>query len=366
MSEVTNVSDLPVRTPRTCVRTAFRAFSVVAVLVAMASGVCAQVVIDRAASILIYPEIIASDTRDTTIQIVNTSNAVVHARCFYVNFAGTCVTSAAPCVTTNDCSDCVQSGAVTDFAVDLTLQQPAFWVASQGRASGPGALVPPVTIPFFGELVCVEVNADRAPISGDHLIGEATITDTSSGDVAKSHAAGIQGLAANNGDNVLCLGGGVTPECPTGAEYAACPQSWLLDFVPDGTQDGILGAGSAVHTNLAVVPCTLDLLNQNPGQTTVGFQVSNQFAQTFSSSRQSSALFDTPITSIDTTNPTQSIFARTTLGTDYARAVMASAQGNGFIATGQEFHTTGTSAPSEALSPYPQGAHAAGDRITLP
>jgi hypothetical protein len=121
-----------------------------------------------------------------------------------------------------------------------------------------------------------------------------------------------------------------------------------------------------VHTNLTVVPCTLDLLNQAPGQATVGFLVANQFAQRFSAATGSTRLFDTPVTSIDSPGrPEASIFGRTFLGTDYAHTVMSSVQGNGFVAMGQEFHTSGAST-SEALSPYPQGAHAVGDLITLP
>lgn len=335
----TTSSGLPVRTRGACARATCRAFSVFATLVTVASGVSAQVVIDQAASILIYPEVVADGTRDTTIQIANTANSVEHARCFYVDV----------------------SGGEIDFAIDLTLQQPTLWVASFGREPGIGNPVPPLGSSFQGELVCVEVNAAGAPVGGNHLIGEGTIADTTSGDVAKYHAVGLQGIGINNGDNVLCLGGGVTSECPTGAEYAACPQSWLLDFVFDGTEDSILGAGSAVHTNLTFFPCTLDLLRQVPAQATVQFLVSDQFARRFSTSKRfQGALFDTPVTSIG------SVFGRTILGTDYGHTVMSSAGGSGFIAIGQELHTSGTLTASEALSPYPQGTHAAGDLITLP
>src|SRR5262249_53876008 len=41
----------------------------------------------RSSSILVFPKVIADGTRDTVIQITNTSNSVVYAHCFYVNGA---------------------------------------------------------------------------------------------------------------------------------------------------------------------------------------------------------------------------------------------------------------------------------------
>ena len=195
----------------------------------MASAAPAQVVLDQAASILIYPEIIVGGIRDTTVQIVNTGNSAEHARCFYVNYAGTCSSTGTPCVTANDCSDCVQGSVATEFNINLSRQQPTVWVASQGRASGT-SLVPPMTAPFYGELVCVEVNAAGTPTSGNRLIGEATVVDTSSGDVAKYHAAGLQGLDTNDGDNALCLGGGVSAESRRARSMrrARSPGFWIL------------------------------------------------------------------------------------------------------------------------------------------
>ena len=50
-------------------------------------GAQAQVTTERSASILVFPKVIADGTRDTVIQITNTSNSMVHAHCFYVNGA---------------------------------------------------------------------------------------------------------------------------------------------------------------------------------------------------------------------------------------------------------------------------------------
>ena len=51
----------------------------------MATSVRADVVTEKSASILIFPKVIADSETDTVIQITNTSNSMVHARCFYVD-----------------------------------------------------------------------------------------------------------------------------------------------------------------------------------------------------------------------------------------------------------------------------------------
>ena len=47
----------------------------------------ARVTTEQSASILVFPKVIADGTRDTIIQITNTSNNMRHAHCFYVNGA---------------------------------------------------------------------------------------------------------------------------------------------------------------------------------------------------------------------------------------------------------------------------------------
>ena len=175
---------------------------VAAALVGLAvSGAQAQVTTEKSASILVFPKVIADGTRDTVIQITNTSNSMVHAHCFYVNGALTFPE--------------LPPGAInpplwieTDFDIWLTKQQPTHWVVSKGRlvnaadqpctnnaasvemSSGlpsggfyncndagldPGR-VPPVVDYFTGELKCIEVDPSGAPLSGNHLKGEATTT----------------------------------------------------------------------------------------------------------------------------------------------------------------------------------------------
>ena len=86
-----------------------------------------------------------------------------------------------------------------------------------------------------------------APINGNHLKGEATIVNRRrQGDASKYNAVGVFGLNtdlnSNNSDNVLCLGGGVSPSCPNGAEYNACPQTVILNHFAENASDPVIDA----------------------------------------------------------------------------------------------------------------------------
>src|SRR5262245_48910243 len=214
-------------------------------------GAQAQVTTERSASILVFPRVISDGTRDTIIQITNTSNSMVHAHCFYINGAPTDLTFP---------PDPVLNPPLwteVDFDIWLTKQQPTHWVVSAGRlvdatdrpcdnnppfftcndaGIDPGR-VPPVQEFFTGELKCIEVDASGAPVSGNHLKGEATLVtfdicdpfehtcvisgfecddneecdlgpendDPADFDVAKYNAIGIIGNENNDGDGILCL-----------------------------------------------------------------------------------------------------------------------------------------------------------------
>lgn len=264
-----------------------------------AQPVAAKVTTEQSASILIFPKVIANGQRDTIIQITNTSNTMRHAHCFYVNGS---------------------TWTEIDFDIWLTKQQPTHWVVSTGRlddptyascrqtscdpdtsgtpdadccdAGFPPGRVPPVVPDFAGELKCIEVTDSGEPVSGNALKGEATLVDPVSGDVSKYNAVGIKGNDNNNMDNVLCLGGGVTAECPRGAEYDACPQTWLLDHPAVGAPDPIVdqqpfcteGDCSYVDTNLTVVPCTENFETQAPPFVTLQFVIINEYEQALSAS----------------------------------------------------------------------------------
>jgi hypothetical protein len=311
----------------------------------VAPAVMADVTTEQSSSILVFPKVVADGTRDTIIQITNTSNSMVHAHCFYVNAAP--VLANEPPGPGNP-----PQWVEIDFDIWLTKQQPTHWVVSEGRlvdpsdgrcqpqrfgfsAGGQGATaatifdcngagfdpgrVPPQVEDFQGELKCVEVDASGAPLAGNHLKGEATIiapdlcvpSPTSPGervcesdigqpvavvcqsnadcfgnpgDVSKYNALGVFGLETLNDDPVLCLGGEPTDECPLGAEYNACPETWILNHFVQDVEDPVLGDGSFVETSITVVPCSQDFESQVPESVTIQIEVFDEFESPFSAS----------------------------------------------------------------------------------
>jgi hypothetical protein len=331
-----------------------------AALVGMVVGsASAQVTTEKSASILFFPKVISDGTRDTVIQITNTSNSMVHAHCFYVNGA----------LTFPD----LPAGPInpplwieTDFDIWLTKQQPTHWVVSEGRLVDPTdqacnsnpvnydcnnagidpGRVPPVVEYFTGELKCVETSADGSPLSGNHLKGEATTTtfnvcnpgspldptdgrcvlstldeacfsnldcDPSLVDVAKYNALGVIGNENNDGDNVLCLGGEPSEECPNGAEYDACPQFWIANHFAQGAPNPTTEDGS-VETAWTIVPCTQNFETQAPETVTIAINTWNEYETAFSSSTQVTCWDEL---SLDEINPVT--FSYTALGTSFAQ-----------------------------------------------
>jgi len=337
----------------------------------MVGGAQAQVTTERSASILVFPKVIADGTRDTVIQITNTSNSMVHAHCFYVNGA----------LTFPELPPGVINPPLwieTDFDIWLTKQQPTHWVVSEGRlvnaadppcsnvplttAMGSGipsggffgcndagldpGRVPPVVDTFTGELKCIEVDPSGAPLSGNHLKGEATTTtfnvcnpgnpldptdgtcvleanseclsdtdcDSSVLDVAKYNAIGVIGNENNDGDNVLCLGGEPSEECPNGAEYDGCPQFWIANHFAQGAPNPTVENGS-VETAWTIVPCTQNFETQAPETVTININTWNEFETAFSSTATVTCWDEL---SLDEINPVT--FSYTALGTSFAQS----------------------------------------------
>ena len=300
-----------------------RALLCAAALAGLAGQARADVTTERSASILVFPKIIANGARDTAIQITNTSNSLVRAHCFYVNAALT--------------NPELPQGPLNpplwlevDFTIQLTKQQPTYWFVSRGRDVNPTDTpcsrdlrfcpdagidpghVPPVVPDFVGELKCVEVDDSGAPLSGNHLKGEATIISPRvPGDIildpltvfrgaSTYNAIGVLG-EENNGDAILVLGGGqcggsgaiCTSEEDCGGqgpcvfEYNACPQTWILNHAADGApdialEDERLDGSSSITTELTVVPCTQNFETQIPTTVTLQFLTFNEFESQFS------------------------------------------------------------------------------------
>jgi hypothetical protein len=387
-------------------------------LAIIAKPAVAAVTTEESASILVFPKVIANGTRDTVIQITNTSNSMRHAHCFYVDGAKTI--PGLPYGPNNPplCRE-------TDFDIWLTKQQPTHWVVSTGRrveprdevcsGSIPGPAVPcdpstsgdptisdsrfanccdagidPGAIPavapdFIGELKCIEVDAGGAPEPGNAIKGEATIETVfpvANGDVSKYNAIGLMGNDMNNRDNVLCLGGGVTADCPTGAEYDACPATWILDSPSIGAADRVAeeylcpggtttGCFSGVSTTLTVVPCTENFETQVPTPVTLQFAVTNEFEQTVTFSTTISCFASLELTDI---NPVLGVGS---IGGSILQTQMRSASGSqrGVMAILEETHgatfpVSGSSASFTATAA--QNAHSSfqdqpgPDLITIP
>lgn len=311
------------------------------VLGVVAGGAHADVTIEKGASILVFPKVRVNSNTDTVIQISNTGNSMVHARCFYVDASLANIITGAPCSIPS--LTCVPNWNETDFNIWLTKQQPTHWLVSAGRAVDPfdgfgndgsgfdPGRVPPTGDLFEGELKCVEVSESDEPITGNHLKGEATIKTTSGvddGDVSKYNAIGIQGNPDAQPDPlVLLLDGNV---------YDACPAQLILNhaatFSSDPVADLTEADSSSVSTELTLVPCSEDFENQRPTSSTIQFVVYNEFEERFSASTTVTCYLSTELTNLDSSqNPERSVFSTQVLGTDVASTVITPVINNGGV-----------------------------------
>ena len=339
------------------------------VLGVVAAGAHADVTTEKGASILIFPKVRTNDTTDTIIQIANTGNSMVHARCFYVNASLTNIITGAPC--TIPSLTCQPNWQETDFDIWLTKQQPTHWLASTGRrvqvdnfgADGAGfdpGLVPPM-FPFEGELKCVEVSDSDEPVTGNHLKGEATLKTISGvniGDVSKYNAIGIQGNPNAQPGNPLVLDGNV---------YDACPAELIVNHSASGGSDPVaseFAISSTVGTELTLVPCSEDFENQRPTSSTVQFLVYNEFEERFSASTTVTCYLSTELTNIDSpTSPDRSVFSAAVLGTDVASTLItpvANTDGTQFAVVGVTERTLSIGS-AQARAAY--NIHTSGDLV---
>lgn len=378
----------------------------------------ADITSDQAAAILIYPKLVVDTSgvlgppTDSEVQITNTSNSIVAARCFLINTTSFCTNSPVnepiACTpeteasTTPKCGTggaCVQQWTENDFRMTLTKRQPVSWKVSEGRLSdfplSTSSSVPRAqTDPFIGELRCVEVDPTTfQPISGFNPInngagdlkGEATIVSEDSGtgkvDARKYNAVGIQATDVNNGDDVLNIGG---PQ----AEYTGCPNVIIVDHLfDDANVMSTGGTTGTVRTDLTFTPCGADLNLQVPNTVTLQFLVFNEFEQRFSTSTRITCSKEIQMSNIDTrptaTDNTASIFNVNVQGTfagqTRIRPVADTANGIGdtILAVAEEFWdcTSGPQDPtttpkkgrcSDAANVHFQGSRDLGDTMVLP
>jgi hypothetical protein len=369
-----------------------------AAVAALSGPVSADVTSDQAAAIVNFPLVVVSPEffYETVLQLSNTSEAPIDARCFYENANSHCDTTGAVCNEASDCCDgengcgiCLPGWNEVDFNVRLTPRQPLGWVASEGLAEFPidgivrtgsdgsdngRSRIPPVPEePFVGLLKCIAVDDEGRPSDRNVLKGEATLIGYVAGegdvgdviDVAKYNAVGIQAIdEAVNDDNVLVLGG----EEP---EYNGCPNVTIVnhffDFAHDPVTDG------QIVTLLTLAPCTQDLLRQVPGSAVVQYLVYNEFEQRFSTSRSMDCQQFLPMSLIDTTQPRRSIFSAGVSGTLTGQTRLTPI-GSGLLAVALEGHDVAepqfgnflTFGARAAFNVHFQGDRADADLITLP
>ncbi|MCK6554822.1 hypothetical protein L6Q96_09615 [Candidatus Binatia bacterium] len=250
---------------------------------------------------------------------------------------------------------------MTDFEIQLTMQQPAVWVAGEGlpasppdgrdRSLYPGA-VPPVAEGFVGELRCVVVDDSESPVSRNALTGDATIVERTAQTTRKYEAIGIPGLAGNDGDNTLLL---------NDVEYGSCPRVVLLNAFFSGALDPVLSV--PVYTRLTVVPCSMNIEDAIPGTATLQFEVFNEFEQPASFSVAVTCFGDLDLREI----PIFGVALQGTLvGQARIRPVVDAGvdRGHGVLAIGEEVRV-GTGAVTAANVHF-IGGQLQGDVITLP
>jgi hypothetical protein len=296
----------------------------------------ADVTTDEPGSIVIFPKVIFDGTRDTLIQLTNTSTSSAHVKCSYIDTSsgGFCSGTTPPAQQCSSDADCFANDngtciacAETDFNFSLTPLQPTVWRVSLGRNSGDqsegffiGAVPPrsrscltsgvactvdtdcvsgtgPCVGGILGELKCFQTDIDGVPIGGNALKGEATIENLSNGQISEYNGIAIKAI---NTQTVAptCVGGANNakpcstdtdcqpPSLPGGVcrisllldnttEYNACPQQLLVNHYAEGATDPFTGAH--VDSELTLVPCTEDLAGGTPTSTTVHFDAYNEF-----------------------------------------------------------------------------------------
>jgi hypothetical protein len=171
----------------------------------------------------------------------------------------------------------------------------------------------------------------------------------------------------NNSDDTLCLGGGVTQSCSTGAEYNACPDTVIANHFAAGASDPVIDefttGGSSVSTEVTVVPCTEDFENQIPGRVTLQFLIINEFEELYSTSTTITCWANLDLGAV---NP---VFTEAFLGSRFAQTRMhpATPDQPGILGVMEEFHSLSAGNESrDALNLHGEGDRPAGDVIVLP
>jgi len=322
----------------------------------------AQVTAGGGASILFFPFVTTDGDRDTVIQLANRSTRVTYARCAYTSGEG--------------------DAAALSFDLTLMARQTTHWVVSRGRSVDPSDAVctngsdttprvtdcdgagfdpgriPPMPEGFRGTLDCVQLDRGGAPTSGNALRGIATLIGAD-GDVAKYEAVGIPGAPANDADGVLCLGGEVGEGCPQGAEYGACPLSWLLATRAEDVPQSAAEGAPTLHTSLVIITCGRGADTDNA---IVQYFATNEFESRFSGSTAVSRWKELSAAS-------ERVLRREVAGTDFIQLRLKSReQGPGIIVLAlTDFRSPAGNSEGGAVVSVPsaEGVRSSQDRFVL-
>jgi len=269
-------------------------------------------------AVLIYPLVRVSATQDTRVEMVNLTGAAVSVSCFYVS-SGTC--------------------DEVGFFLNLTPYQPVSWMLSTGM-SGNNVRV---ALPFYGdgELKCVVT--PRGPFASaaafNALQGRAIVSDTNGQTVGYS-AIGFRRLSTGTFTGTVLL---------DGIDYEQCPDR--LHFQVLTKKSG------GPDSELVLVPCTEDLMNQIPSGTNVLFAVINEFEQQLSGGTTLKCFNRIRFSSVP-------VFGFNSLGTDTAHVIV---RGTDVPVVGlviDRFTTDSGAVSASSNDPYLEGGRSAG--IYLP
>ena len=195
-----------------------------------------------AAAVLIYPLVRTSPTQDTVIEMMNLTSQSISVGCFYVAS-----------------QTCDELG----FFVSLTANQPLSWSASTGQ-SGSGVRIAP---PFQGdgELKCRVIPVSTAVSAYNALQGRGLVSDNTGQTIGYS-AIAFRRLTDGPASSSVSLDGVTYEQCPDRLHFQ------------------ILTSQTTPTSELVLVPCDEDLLNQVPSGTNIGLVTVNELEQRISGS----------------------------------------------------------------------------------
>lgn len=237
------------------------------------------------AALLVYPLVQAQTTQagvtqETRIELVNMSSKQITLNCFYVRG-----------------NDCFEIG----FLVSLTPNQPLSWLASEGyRNVSSFSAVPPFL--GEGELKCGVL--PRTPFLSDHNVvqGRAIVYDDQGGAFSYNSVA-FRRLVDGDFEGFYDLNGQTYENCPDRMHFD------VLAVKPGSTSDIVL------------MPCSQDLLNQVPSTVTAQFQIVNEFEHVFSASMSVTCWTKRTLNQVSNT------LTYGVLGTETAHLVVRGSQG---------------------------------------